>query len=89
MTYGNKQNSKEQERLSKGYHQARESITKAAAIGAYIVSKDTATEIAKLLLELEKEDPEGDWFSYIDRCYGSVKDCIAKIKEYAKADLLK
>jgi len=80
---------KHKEKLSEGYRQAKESITKAAAIGAYIVSDDTATALTKLLSELEKEDPEGDWVGDIDRYYGSVKECIAKIKEYAKVDLLK
>ncbi|OGP55150.1 MAG: hypothetical protein A2Y65_11140 [Deltaproteobacteria bacterium RBG_13_52_11] len=80
---------KHKEKLSEGYRQARESIIKAAAIGAYIVSDDTATVLAKLLRELEKEDPRGDWVGDIDGCYGSVKECITKIREYAKVDLLK
>ena len=80
---------KHKERLSEGHRQSMESITKAAAVGAYIVSDDTVTVIAKLLCELEKKDPEGNWVGDIDRCYGSVKECIAKIREYAKKDLLK
>ena len=80
---------KDTERLSEGYRKARESITKAAAIGAYIISDDTATALVKLLRELEKEDPRGNWVGDIDRCYGSVKECITKIREYAKVDLLK
>ena len=79
---------KDKERLLEGYRRAKESITKAAAIGAYIVSDDTATAIAKLLSELEREEkPEGNWYADIDRWYGSVKECITKIREYAKADL--
>lgn len=81
--------SSDKERLSEGYRQARESITKAAAIGAFIVSNDTATTLEILLRELEKQDQKGDWVGDIDRCYGSVKECIAKIREYAKTDLLK
>jgi len=80
---------KHKEKLSEVYHQAMESITKAAAIGAYIVSDDTATALAKLLCELKNEDPGEDWVENIDRCYGSVKECITKIREYAKVDLLK
>ena len=80
---------KDTERLSEGYRKARESIAKAAAIGAYIISDDTATALVKLLRELEKEDPRGNWVGDIDRCHGSVKECITKIREYAKVDLLK
>ena len=80
---------KHKEKLSEGYRQTKESITKAAAIGAYIVSDNTATALANLLHELDRKDPSGDWVGDIDRCYGLVKECIAKIKEYAKADLLK
>ncbi len=81
---------KDKEKLLEDYRRARESITKAAAIGAYIVSDDTATALANLLHELEKkEDPTGNWIKDVDRCYGSVKECIAKIREYAKTDLLR
>jgi len=79
---------KEREKLSEGYGQARESITKAAAIGAYIVSDETATALAKLLHELEKRDPDGDWLSDIDRTYHSIEEYITKIREYARVDLL-
>ena len=77
------------EKLLEGHHQAKESITKAAAIGAYIVSADTATALSKLICELEKEDSKGNWIEDIDRHYSSVKECIAKIREYAKVDLQK
>ncbi|MBU4311658.1 MAG: hypothetical protein KJ706_02925 [Candidatus Omnitrophica bacterium] len=79
----------DKKRLSEGYRQARESITKAAAIGVFIVSDDTTTALSKLLRELEKKDPMGNWVGDIDRCYTSVKECIAKIRECAKADLSK
>ena len=74
---------KDRKRLYKGYSQAKESITKAAATGAYIVSEDTASALEKFLCELEKEGPMPDF----DRCYASVKNCIIKIREYAKTDL--
>lgn len=77
----------DEERLSKGYRHARESVKKAAAIGAYIVSDDTVTALAQLLRELEKEDPIGDRVGDVDRYYGSVKECIAKIRKCAKVDL--
>ena len=80
---------KDKEKLEENYRQARESITKAAAVGTFIVSDDTATALVKLLRELEKQDPMGNWVSDIDRYYGLVKECIKKIREYAKVDLLK
>ena len=80
---------RDKERLLEGYRQARESIAKAAAIGAYIVSEDTVSALAKLLGEIEEEDPKGNWVGDMDRCYGLVKECIAKVKEYARVDLLK
>lgn len=79
---------KDREKLSEGYQQAEEAITKAAAIGAYIVSDETAITLAKLLRELERHDSEGYWISDIDRAYDLTGECIAKIREYAKADLL-
>ena len=79
---------KDNERLlEEGYKHAKEFITKAVAIGAYIVSDDTAATLTKLSRELEKEDPRGDWISDIDKRYGLVKEYIARIREHAKADL--
>ncbi len=80
---------KDNERLSEGYRQAKESITKASAIGAYIVSDDTAVALEKLLRELDKENPSGNWMDDIERCYDSAKECIANIRENAKVDLQK
>ena len=77
-----------EKKIFESYRQAKESITKAAAMGAYIVSDDTATALAKLLNELEGKNPIGDWVSDIDKYHRSVKECITKIREYAKVDLL-
>lgn len=79
----------DKERLSKGYSQARESIIKAFAIGAFIVSDKTTAALETLLRELEKEDQKGDWVGDINRCYGSVKECIAKIRKHAEKELIK
>lgn len=76
-------------KLSEEYKQAKEYITKAAAIGAYIVSDKTAVALSELLHAIKKSDDEVDFVSYLDRNYGLVRECITKIKEYAKADLLK
>jgi len=80
---------KDKEKLSECYEKARESIIKAAAIGAYIVSDATVVALTKLLRELEKEDLNGNWVDDINRNYASVKECIEKIREYAKMDLQK
>ena len=87
---------KSKEELSTGYRQARESIERAAAIGAYIVSADTATALEELMRELNRKDSTGealgDWIGEpgnVDRCYWLVKECIAKIRECAKSDLQK
>lgn len=74
-------------RLSEGYQKARESIEKASASGAYIVSEDTITALSKLLRELEKTDQNGDWVGDLGQHYGAVKECIKKIRDYAKSDL--
>ena len=80
--------SKEQQRkLSEGYLQSKEAITKAAAIGAYVVSDTTTAALAELLRELSKEDPSGNWFADNDRYYGAVKQCIRIIREDAKVAL--
>ena len=77
----------DKQKLWIAYGKAKESITKAAATGAYIVSGDTATTLAKLLRDLERTDPKGDWIGDIDRCYGAVKMSLDEIKEHANSDL--
>lgn len=81
--------SSDKAKLSEGYRQARESIVKAAAVGAFIVSDKTTLALETFLRELEKKDQKGDWVGDIDRCYGSVKECIEKIRKYAETELLK
>jgi uncharacterized membrane protein YkgB len=79
----------EEKKLSEKYKQTKEYIAKAAAIGAYIVSDKTAIALKELLHEFDKSYSEVDFISYLDRNNGLVRECIAKIKEYAKADLSK
>ncbi len=87
--HGEKMLSKERKNeLSDGYRQSRESIVRATAIGAYIVSDTTTTALATLLSELRKEDPSGDWGADNDRCYTAVKQCIVIIRGDAKTALL-
>ena len=87
---GEKTLSKEaKERLAEGYRQSKESITKAAAIGAYIVSDNVATALAELLRELNKSDPMGDIMADIEMHSSAIEKCIAKIREDAKVALHK
>jgi hypothetical protein len=74
--------------LSEGYRKSRESLTKAAAIGSYIVSDNAANSLKELLRELNKYDPEGNLGADIERHYTAVEKCIAKIREEAKFSLL-
>lgn len=80
---------KKKKELSGGYRKSRESIIRAAAIGAYIVSDTTTAALATLLSELRKEDPMGNWAADNDRYYTAVKECIATIREDAKTALLR
>lgn len=75
------------EKLVKESQQAQEYLTKAAAAGAYIVSDNTAATLEVLLRELDETD--SDVVGEISMHYSAVKECIAKIREYAKEDLHK
>jgi len=85
----NKLGGKDKGRLSGGYKKAMESLAKATAIGAFIVSEDTAAALEKLSHELEEKDPEGDYAGDYERYHGSVKACIRKIRGCGKEDLFK
>lgn len=83
-----KMREKDEERLSEGYRQAKESIIQASAIGAYIISDNTAVALVTLLRDLNKGDPSGNWMDDISRCYHTIEECIAKIRKYARVDLI-
>lgn len=85
--YQKELNNEEREKLSEGYRKAKESITKAAASGAYIVSDDTGTALEKLVSELDQEDPRAHPLENVEREYNLIKKCIATIRKCAKADL--
>ena len=88
--HGERTLSKEKkEELLGVYLKSRESIIRAAAIGAYIVSDTTTVALATLLSELRTEDPMGNWAADNDRHYTAVKECIAKIREDSKTALLR
>lgn len=75
-------------KLQEEYNRAEESIRKAAAIGAYIVSDETATALEKVLRELLEEEPINS-SEQLHKCLSSVNTCIAKIRQYAKVDLMR
>ncbi len=78
-------------RLSKDYWQARKSLSKAAAAGAYIVSDDTAIALLELLEKIDRyyvqDTPSIFGIEDIGKGCESVKECIVKIRGYAKRDL--
>lgn len=78
---------KHEEKLSSNYQQATETLKKSVAIGAYIISDEATITLKKLMVDLEKEDPDGNWVEDFDNYYDLVKKCIAKTKEIAKKDL--
>ena len=80
---------RDKEKLLEGYKQAKESITKATAIAAYIVSDNTVTTLEKLLRDLEIAEEKTDFVGTMDRQYGLIKECITKVKGYARIDLHK
>lgn len=75
--------------LNETYRQAEEAIRKTAGIGAYIVSDGTANALQELLREFQKKDPSGNWLRDMDRHQYAVTESMARIREYAKADLRK
>ena len=75
--------------LSKGYRQSRESITKAAAIGSYIVSDTTITALRSLLHKFTKSDLEGDLAAVVKNNYEAIIECMPIVREEAKKDLQK
>jgi len=78
---------KDKKELIDKYNRARESVQKAAVIGAYIVSADTAAAISRFLVDLEFVGPTSDPVEKIENSLSLTRECIAKIKEHAKADL--
>jgi len=78
----------DRKRLKQGYGQAKEYITKAAAIGAYIVSNNTAKTLEEIVRSLEQNTHGEDWVSDINTKYGLVEKSITKIREFAKKDML-
>jgi hypothetical protein len=84
---------KSKRELNEAYLQAKECLTKAAATGAYIVSEKTIATLEELLHGLDKYEyysngmaPDIDTTMIIH--YNAVRNSIARIREYAKADLL-
>jgi len=75
--------------LNEGYRRSKESITKAAAVGEFIVSETTTKAISKLLSKLYKLYFENDLIKATDDSYEAVNECIKTVRKEAKEALLR
>lgn len=87
LTYEERFTVNDKKRLRESFREAQESIRKAAIIGAYIISDDTAKTLSNLLYGLQKEDPKGDWSKDLINHHELVRKSIEEIKRHAKKDL--
>jgi len=87
--FDNTMDTDQRKRLSEGYIRAKESITKASAIGEFIVSETTTKALSELLSELFKLRFEDDPFKSVDKSYEAVTECIKTVRGDAKEALLK
>jgi len=76
-------------RVNEEYTSAKRVIENAVAVGSFIVSEEAAEVLGSLLKELEKQDMRGNWVSDLDRHYGEVIKCIARLREIGKRELSK
>ena len=76
-------------KLSEGYHQAKESITKASAIGELIVSESATKSMSELLSEIFKQHLNEDPNEAFEKSYDAVVECIKMVREEAKKTLWK
>lgn len=76
-------------RLSVGYQQSKESITRAAAVGEFIVSETTTQALSKLLSEIFWHHFEEDFNAAVQKSYDAVAECIRIVKGDAKEALLR
>lgn len=84
---GNRQlDDEDKAQLEARYRQATESVEKATAAGAYILSDQAATALREMTDRLNQIDPF-DPFEDVNKHYTAVKECIARMREYARADL--
>jgi len=77
----------EHDTLNKEFGEAKKTIERAAAAGAYLISNDASNTLTLLIGELNKTDSRGDWLADLDRHYSAVKQCIAGITRFAYKDL--
>jgi hypothetical protein len=78
-------------RMREEYEQVELALKKAAAAGAYIVSDDTAIALKDVISVFNQPGYRYDrnWLEEMEKDYVAVKECITKIREYAKEDLHK
>jgi hypothetical protein len=75
--------------LDEGYRRSEEAITKAAAVGEFIVTETTTKAISKLLSELFSLTFQSDLIKAIDDSYAAVNECIKTVRGEAKEALLR
>ena len=74
--------------LYETYLQARKSLMKAVAAGAYVVSEDTITALQEMLRELDQAyRVSGNHLEVAELRSGAAREAMAKVREYAKVDL--
>ena len=76
-------------KLFEGYQRSRESVTRAAAIGEFIVSETTTKALSRLLSELFKQHFEENFYEAVEKSRDAVAECIKVVREDAKEALLK
>ncbi|MFC1975865.1 hypothetical protein ACFLXQ_05665 [Chloroflexota bacterium] len=80
----------DKEKVLEEYKRVEQALKKSAAAGAYIVSDDTAItlkEVIRVFDEPGARYDRGNWLKEMEKDYTVVKDCIVKVREYAKKDL--
>lgn len=75
-------------RFAQEYIVSKESVMRAAALGAYIVSENVANALVELLSELNKSNLN-DYLGTIEQHLNAIEKCIVTIREDTKTDLHK
>jgi hypothetical protein len=84
--YGSSLDSERVKRLQAMSHEAQIDISKAAAMGSFIISEEASLVLEKLRKKLDAGDG-GDPYEEMGQKYTALKDAIPKIRAEAKKDL--
>ena len=77
----------ERKDLGKNFREARTSLAKAAAIGAYAISDNAAKALTELVQQVDRGPSDYNFYEFYAGCHESVGSCIAQVRACAKADL--